>query len=246
VIGTGSRRRDGEEHVIESFLQLRADGVILAAPRLPAARIVEAAATVPVVVVGRALRSRRVDVVANDDRLGAQMVVRHLVELGHRAIAHIDGGNGAGSSPRREGYVRAMREAGLTDEIRVVRGDFTDIAGVAAADRLLRSGRLPTAVFAANDFAAAGVLDRLEDAGLRIPEDVSLVGYDNTFLAALHHISLTTVDQPREEIGTLAMVALLERMEGARSEPVRHLVAPSLVVRKTTGPAPPRRPARRG
>ena len=103
------------------------------------------------------------------------------------------------------------------------------------------------AVFAANDFAAAGVLDRLEDAGLRIPEDVSLVGYDKHLpRSAAPHLPDDRRPAPRGYLGTLAMVALLERMEGARSEPVRHLVAPSFLVRKTTGPAPPRRPARRG
>jgi DNA-binding LacI/PurR family transcriptional regulator len=236
LIGSGNGRAKGEEDALESFLELRADGIILAGPRLRASAVATAAAEVPIVSVGRPMRARRVDTIVDDDRLGAKLVVRHLVELGHRAIAHIDGGSGAGARPRRRGYEEAMRELGLADEIRVFHGDFTDVAGAQAAHRLLESGEMPTAVFASNDFAAAGVLDRLEDEGLRIPEDISLVGYDNTFLAALHHMSLTTVDQPREEMGRLAMAALLDRLEGGRTSPVRHVVAPSLVVRRTSGP----------
>jgi DNA-binding LacI/PurR family transcriptional regulator len=238
VIGAGSTPRRTEAHALESFLELRADGIILAGPRLPASSIIAAASESPIVVVGRRLRTREVDTIVNDDRLGAKLVVRHLVELGHRRIAHIDGGNGAGAAARRAGYTEAMRDAGLTHHIRVLRGDFTDIAGLRAADRFIQTGDIPTAIFAGNDFAAAGVLDRLEDAGLRVPEDVSLVGYDNTFLAALHHMSLTTVDQPREAMGRLAMSTLLERIETGRVHPVHHLVPPSLVVRRTSGPCP--------
>lgn len=240
LIGSGNGRPRGEEQAVESFLELRTDGIILAGPRLPASRVVAAAAEVPIVVIGRAMRSPAVDTVVNDDRLGARLVVRHLVELGHRAIVHIDGGSGAGARPRRQGYEEGMREAGLEHEIRVLHADFTDVAGLQAAHRLLESGAVPTAIFAGNDLAAAGVMDRLEDAGLRIPEDVSLVGYDNTFLAALHHMSLTTVHQPREEMGRLATAALLERVEGGRTVPLRHVVAPSLVVRRTSGPCPVR------
>ena len=236
LISSGRGRPKSEEGALESFLDLRADGIILAGPRLETPSVETAAGEVPIVVVGRTMRTPQVDTVVNDDRLGAKLVVRHLAELGHRAIAHIDGGSGAGARPRRRGYEESMRALGLADEIRVLHGDFTDVSGVDAAQRLLHSGDVPTAIFAGNDLAAAGVLDRLEDAGLRIPEDVSLVGYDNTFLAALHHMSLTTVDQPREAMGRLAMTALLERIEGGRAKPVRHVVPPSLVVRRTSGP----------
>jgi DNA-binding LacI/PurR family transcriptional regulator len=118
----------------------------------------------------------------------------------------------------------------------VVPGEFTESAGVEAAERLLRSVELPTAIFAANDLVAAGALDRFEDEGLRIPGDMSILGYDNTFLAALHHMSLTTIDQPRPEIGRLALTTLVDRIEGTRSSAVHHQLEPSLVVRSTTGP----------
>jgi len=240
LIGTAGRRPRGEQQVLDAFLEMRADGVSLVWPRLPTPAILTAAATVPVVSVARGFRSRHVDSITNDELAGARLVVRHLVELGHRRIAHVDGGRGAGASARRSGYRQAMKELGLTRGIRVLPGDYTDTAGVEAAVRLLEARRLPTAVFAANDLVAAGLIDRLEDAGLRVPDDLSVVGYDNTFLAALHHMSLTTVHQPRPEMGRRALSALVERIEGGRTAPLHVRISPTLVVRTTTAP-PPRR-----
>ena len=240
VIGTAGRRAGGEDAALEAFLELRADGAILVGPRMPSGRIAAAAETMPVVVVARGMRSPLVDSITNDERAGARLVVRHLTELGHRAIAHIDGGAGAGAGARRAGYGQAMREAGLGDEVRIVGGDYTELAGVRAAEELLLRRELPTAIFAANDLVAAGAIDRLEERGVRVPDDISVVGYDNTYLAALHHVSLTTVNQPRPTMGSRAVEALLERIEGGRTTPVHARITPALVVRSTTGP--PRRP----
>jgi DNA-binding LacI/PurR family transcriptional regulator len=142
---------------------------------------------------------------------------------------HIDGGQGAGGAPRRAGYERAMAEAGL--EARVIPGEFTEQAGEHAAEILLRD--LPTAVFAANDLVAVALIDRLEQDGVRIPQDVSVVGYDNTFIAALNHIRLTTVNQPRFEMGQEALALMLERVRGRTTRTI-HLHEPTLVVRATT------------
>jgi DNA-binding LacI/PurR family transcriptional regulator len=238
LIGTAGRRPRGEQEALEAFLDMRADGVILVGPRLTTREIIAAAASTPMVVVARGIRSPNVDSITNDELTGARRVVGHLVELGHRRIVHVDGGRGSGAAARRSGYRQAMREHGLEREIRLLAGDYTDTAGVRAATRLLESGDLPTAVFAANDLVAAGLIDRLEDAGLRIPQDLSVVGYDNTFLAALHHMSLTTVHQPRPQMGRRALEALVERIEGGRTTPLHVRVEPSLVVRQTTAPPP--------
>jgi DNA-binding LacI/PurR family transcriptional regulator len=234
LIGTGRRVAAREQRAVEVFFEHRVDGLVLVGPRLPTSEILAAGRATPTVSVGRPLRSAHVDSIGNDDHAGGRLAVQHLVELGHRRIVHVDGGRGAGAQARRSGYLQAMRQLGF--ESHVVPGDFTDIAGVRAADRLLTAGDLPTAVFAANDVMAAGVMDRFEDAGLRIPEDVSIIGYDNTFLAALHHMSLTTIDQPRPEIGRLALTTLVERVDGKRTEAVHRQLEPALVVRATTAP----------
>jgi DNA-binding LacI/PurR family transcriptional regulator len=239
VLSTGGRRPARERAMVGALLEHRTDGLLLVSPRMPSADIARTAAETPVVVVGRLVRAAGLDIVMNDEARGARLAIEHLANLGHSRIVHVDGGRGAGASARRAGYTRAMRELGLAEHAMVIAGDFTEGAGVAAARKLLEGGDLPTAVFAANDLAAAGLLDAFEAEGLGVPEDVSIVGYDNTFLAALHHMSLTTVNQPRPEIGRLALELLLERA-GGRTTPEVRLIQPTLVERKTTGPAPRR------
>jgi DNA-binding LacI/PurR family transcriptional regulator len=178
------------------------------------------------------------DSVTNDNIAGASLAVEHLAGLGHTRIAHIDGGSGAGATVRREGYLRAMRQLGLGDNILTVEGAFTENSGYRAAREILRQSPLPTAIFAANDISAIGALKALEEAGLHTPADVSVVGYDNTSLAALPQISLTSVQQFGSDIGRLGMECLFECIEGARSTPRHEVVAPTLVVRSSTGPPP--------
>ena len=235
LITTGNRDPLAEQRALEQLLELRVDGVILAGSRMPPAAIEAAARVVPIAAVGSDLRLPGVDVVVDDDFAGAVLAVEHLAGLGHRDIALIDGGEGAGAAERREGYTSAMKAAGLSSHVRVQPGDFTESGGHQGARRLLAGPRRPTAIFASNDQSAVGALNAVIEAGLRVPEDVSLMGYDNTALAALRHISLTTIHQPRNQIGEMAMRAVLRRIQSPGSPARRHVLAPKLVVRATTG-----------
>lgn len=236
LFNTGGRSAAGEADALDTLLQLRTDGIVMAGPVLAPRRIAAVAATAPVVVVARHSRSPSHDSITNDDRMGARIAVDHLVSLGHRRIVHVDGGSGAGSAQRRAGFLAAMDRHGLKAFARVVRGAFTEEGGRDGVRELLRSRDGATGIFVGNDLAAVGALDALDEHGLHVPQDISLVGYDNIALAGLGHIDLTSIDQPRREMGVTAVRLLLERRDDDRRT-ARHLVAaPSLVVRGSTGP----------
>lgn len=239
ILNTGRRSAARERTALESLLGFRPGGIILLSPVLPASGIRDAAAQCPVVLVSRTSTIAAVDTVNDDGELGAALAVDHLVALGHRRIVHLDGGVAFAAPPRRKGYTAAMTRHGL--EPMVIDSEHTDTAGAAAVRKLLNifsPSNFPTALVCGNDFNAVGAMAALEESGLRVPDDVSVVGYDNTSLAALRHVSLTTIDQPRTRIGQLAVRALTERLREQRTEPVRMRLEPALVIRSTT--APPR------
>lgn len=237
LLGAGGRQARRERAALATLLEYRVDGVILVSPRMRAADIAAAAAEVPVVMVGRQVRGIDADLVIIDENHGTELILDHLVGLGHQRIAHVDGGKGAGGPQRRSAFLRGMRARRLGAHARVIPGDFTEEAGAAAARVLLAEPELPTAVFAANDMVAAGLLGGFDQAGVEVPGAISIVGYDNNFIAHLAHVSLTTVDQPRSEMGRMALELLLDRIDNRRPR-VTRLVEPTLVVRSTT--APPR------
>jgi DNA-binding LacI/PurR family transcriptional regulator len=233
ILASGRRSPRLESRALDTFLASRVDGIIVAGCRLSSTRLEAVASEVSLVSVGRAFNRVSFGSVTTDDAHGARLAVEHLYELGHRRIAHIDGGKGAGAAPRRAGYLRTMRGLGLADTAQVIAGDFTEEAGAHGAEKLLRGSVLPTAIFTANDLSAVGTIDVIERGGLVVPDGVSIVGFDNTSLAALNHIGLTTIDQPRWEMGAAAANMLVEAIND-RGELTDVLMAPSLIVRRTT------------
>ena len=225
-----------EPAVVETLLSFRCEALILLGPEIGDAAVTELARRVPVVVVGRRMSGSTVDVVRTADGRGIGQVVDHLVELGHRRISHLSGGGGTIPADRRAGYVRAMKRHGLSDAIDIVDGDFTERSGMLAAQELLRRRRRPTAVCAANDQSAIGLLDQLLRAGVDVPGDIAVAGYDDSTLARLAHIDLTTVSQEPRQQAERAVRAVVERLDENRQERLDVLLEPRLVVRHTTAP----------
>ena len=169
---------------------------------------------------------------------GGLSATEHLISLGHRRIAHLGGPAGAAvSQARRHGYRAAMENAGLpVDPALVVDGGFGFEAGLDLATRLLALADPPTAVFAVTDVCALGVVQAARARGLRVPEDLSVVGFDDTYLAPWVTPALTTVHTPLQEMGRYALQVLLRLVEGEPVDPHHVELATDLVVRDSTGP----------
>lgn len=224
-----------EERVIDELLRYRCEGLIVVGPDPDGHRLEAVAGEVAVVEIGRSVTRGPVDVVRNDDAAGVRQVVDHLVGLGHREIAHVDGGDNPGAAGRRSGYEDAMRRHGLGELVRVVPGGYTDDKGADAARGLLADG-LPTAVISANDQSATGLLDVMLRAGVRVPQDLSVVGYDDSRFAKLPGIDLTSVRQDIPGMADVAIKAVVARIDLPGREPEDVALEPRLVVRGTTAP----------
>ena len=153
---------------------------------------------------------------------------------GASAGSIVAGGAGTIAADRRTGFLRAIRRHGLDGTV-VEGGDFTEEAGIRAAHEIL-SGTLPTAVVCANDRIAVGVLDTLRRAGVGVPADVSVTGYDDSTLARLANVDLTTVSQQPRAQADRAIADVVSRLDGGRTERMSSTLVPELVVRTTTGP----------
>lgn len=173
---------------------------------------------------------------------GAKVATEHLLELGHRRIGAIGGAPGWYANEERAiGFRAALAAAGiLPDPDLIVAGDWSIAAGERAAEQLLSLDEPPTGVFAFNDNSAIGLLNVARRRGLRVPEDISVVGFDDTFQATIVTPVLTTVRQPLAELGRLGVSLLMRLIEGQRLDALRIELATTLVVRDSTGPAPAR------
>jgi DNA-binding LacI/PurR family transcriptional regulator len=237
LLSAGAPAR-AESKAIESLLSHRCEGLILLGPTADSGYLHQIGQSAVVVAVGRRITGADVDSVHTDEPEGMGLAVDHLVELGHRRIVHVDGGGEPGAGDRRRGYSDAMQRHNLDDEIRVFAGEHNEDAGMAAGQALLAEDHLPTAVLAGNDRCAMGLMHTLRRAGLDIPHDLSVVGYDDSYLANLSHIDLTTVRQDARRIAEHAVRSAITRLENS-STPAREIVIdPKLVVRGTTGPPP--------
>lgn len=180
--------------------------------------------------------------VSASHRAGAMAATDHLLALGHRKIGHISGPRGwTATEERIEGFHAALAAAGvLASPELVVEGDFESKSGHAAAEKLLGLPDPPTAIFAANDNMAFGTLQAAGERGLSVPDDLSVIGFDDADLATIVTPALTTVRQPLAELGRTAVSLLRRVIEGQRFEALRIELATQFVVRNSTGRVPER------
>ncbi len=238
---SGTTAERDESEAVADLLALRCDALLLLGPALSEEALDRLSANVPTVVVARAAAGLQVDVVRTDDVAGAALAARHLIDLGHTRLVNVDGGTAAGAEERRRGFAATVDQAGLglaSTEL----GGLTEDEGAAAADRLLARHDRPTGVAVFNDQSAAGLMDVLQQAGLRWPEDLSVVGYDDSRLARSRWARLTTVRQDVDTLARLAVLRAVERVDEPALPARQDLVAPRLVVRASTGPPPAPRP----
>lgn len=243
-----------DERRILGFCDGRVDGMVLVGPRLDPAFAESLGQHAPFVAIHPAEPVPGVWRVDVDNEGGSCSVVRHLIGLGHRRILHLAGPlDLSGARERLQGYRRALAEAGIPyDERLIAEAFFTSHGGQRCVSRLLDSVPGPppfTAVFCANDASAVGCLEALAERGVRVPEDVSVAGFDDAFMARMTIPQLTTARQPFDQLGRRAVELLLAQIESGISPapdaggeegdaPRTEILDVELVMRSSVGPPP--------
>lgn len=225
------------ERVYLELLKNRlADGVIFMAPEIDGKELTAIGRDFPVVQCCEYKEGAQVPLASIDNHTAAKKAAKHLISLGHKRIGMISCDNSFLSTIRREqGFKMALEEAGIVfDEQLVVYGDYSFKSGRRAAFSLLALDERPTAIFAISDIMAIGVLRAAREKGLRVPEDLAVVGFDNISFASMCSPMLTTVSQPKYDIGCTAMELLLRKMRGELKEPVDIVLENELVIREST------------
>jgi DNA-binding LacI/PurR family transcriptional regulator len=236
LAGIGSVDKAFVSGAFDYFTAQAVEGIIVIAPEAALAHAANPlVAAVPVVMVAADTQpSAGLHITSVDQEGGARLAVRHLLELGHRSVAHVCGPpEWFDAAARQRGWRRETEAAGL-EQVPPIPGDWTAASGYAAG-RLLASGTLPTAVFAANDLMALGVIRAFHDLGIAVPQQVSVVGFDDIPGAAHFIPGLTTIKQDFAALGRQCIDILLSALGGGAEDPAP--IPPQLIVRESTAAA---------
>ena len=223
-----------ESRCIEVLRSRRVDGIIVLTGRLTDQALKTCAKSVPIVVTGRSLKAAGLISLNFDNFEGGRLATQHLIDLGHRSIAFISGDpDHPDAVERLRGYRAALEAAGLAYDAKlVIPGEFHEVSGLLAVDRLLERRQRFTAIFAANDQMAVGAVLGLHRRSLRVPEDVSVVGFDDLPSSLFSIPPLSTIHQPAYELGRLAASALVKLLAGDKS--TEELPGPRLIARESS------------
>ncbi|WP_159651317.1 substrate-binding domain-containing protein [Vibrio atypicus] len=231
--GDNERMRES----INTLLQKRVDGLILMCSSLEGERIdvFEKYPDIPVVVMDWGPMLFTSDKIQDNSLRGGYMAAKHLIEAGHTAIGCITGPLVKHQAQMRyEGYKRALNEAHLDFNSNwIIESDFECEGGYQAFMRMFEKGQLPSALFVCNDMMAMGVINAANEKGVKIPDDLSIIGYDDIHISKFMTPALTTIHQPKYRLGKAAVEALLRKLDGSETEPQVVQLEPALVERKT-------------
>jgi LacI family transcriptional regulator len=236
IINT-ERQVETEIDAMHDLLGRSIDGIILVESFLQRDRVMPDLAGKPFVFVHRLFNSGVGNCVMVDEQYGTRLAVEHLIHLGHRKIAHITGPKGWDATNDRLTYFReTMTRAGLPlDEALIREGDWEIEGGYAAAQALLTVPERPTAIFAANDSIAVGTMYAIQEAGLRVPDDISVIGYDNLPSATIIRPKLSTVTMPCYDMGQTGAKLLIRQLANHALPDEQIKVRGELIIRDTTG-----------
>lgn len=244
LLGDTEGREDREAYYVGLVETRQADGVIQLHPRLPkAARGANGSLEIPLVNACEYIENAPCPRVGIDNAAAAREMTEYLLKLGHRRIGVVLGPD---SSPltreRLRGYKLALRAARIAPDVALIeQGDFTMSSGHVAAEKLFKIKHPPTAIFCFNDEMALGAIRFLKSTGRSVPQDVSVVGFDDIEFASFCDPPLTTIEQPTREIGHKAMSLLFDLLNGGKAEPGMHTLPSKLIVRDSAAPPPRRR-----
>ena len=236
ILGDTNGKVENEKEYIEGMRRNMCDGIILVAPRIEDSVILELNDIIPLVLVDRSIINGDILQVWIDNTEGAFQAVEHLIKLGHRRIGFLTGPQDVQNSHRREeGYKRALEYYQIPfDPNLVVIGDFYFETGYREFDTFFSLSPRPTAIFASNDLMALGLIKRAKELGIKVPDDLSIVGFDDIFLASMVDPPLTTVYHPTVEMGIEAIGRFLNRLDDIEGPEKRKYLKNRLIVRCST------------
>jgi len=231
---------DVQATYLDFLQQRRVDGIIFTSVELKDSKVEKLVkAGFPCVFCNRRLKLKTSSFICSDNKKGAKIAVKHLINLGHKHIGYISGPNNYSTALERlEGYIETVREHGLhVDNQLIKQGYFNNDYAYSATRELISIPNPPTAIFVSNDLMALAAMEAVLDAGLRVPEDIALVGYDDIKISGHKLIQLTTVAQHMETMGRLAVDELVQMLsrDGGRQKPVHKFLEPELIIRETCG-----------
>lgn len=236
LIGSTDSDKEKTKEYMALLDESRADGIILTTTQADQAFLEEFAAKSPVVLACEYIPGSDIPSVSIDNESAARKITKHLIELGHTRIAHIMGpSNVVLSQARLNGYTQALRQHGIMeDELLIQEGDYTLHSGYLITRKLLSINRIPTAIFAANDEMAIGAMRAIHESGLQVPKDISVVGFDDINISSYVTPSLTTIQQPRYEIGQRSVNMLIKLIRSEPLEQSQVVLEDTLVTRESS------------